>query len=244
MLLSILALALSAVSYAGDASEYTPLGFSPEGRYFAFAQTGVQDGSGFAYADAAVVDVARNIIVADDSIVLEEEGDKNPSPQTALKIVLDRLNLKRFNIVAGRNLGENLLVRLPTDFSQYTSAVFSYRYWAEGGATMTIPKYELVLQQKDAEDKSENKWCTDFLGKAPQMFQLSLVGRDATDGTTQILQNDLRLPLSRGCVGSYSIQRVTTFNGGLVVQLSYTGPGFEGPDVRQMIVTAVPRIQD
>lgn len=241
MLLSILALALSTVSYAGDASEYTPLGFSPEGRYFAFAQTGVQDGSGFAYADATVVDVARNIIVADDSIVLEQEGDNfDPNPETALKIVLGRLNLKKaFNIEVGRNLGEDLLVRLPTDFSQYTNARFSYDFWAEGGSTMTIPKYDLLLAQKDAEDKSEGKWCTSLLGKAPQMLKLSLTNRD---GAEQVLQNDLRLPTSRGCVESYSIQRVTTFNGGLVVQLSYTGPGFEGPDVRQMIVTGFPRI--
>lgn len=241
MILSLLALLLSTPSFAGDASTYIPLGFSAEGRYFAFAQTGVQDGSGFAYADLAVVDVARNRFAASDSIVLEEEGDREPSPETALKIVLGRLKLARFGISPGKNLGQDLLVRLPTDFSRYTNALFSYDFWAEGGATMTIPKYELLLQEKNAEDTTDGKWCTDFLGKAPQMFELTLVGREGTDGASQVLQNDQRLPQSRGCVAGYSIQRVTTFRGALVVQLSYTGPGFEGPDIRQMVVTGFTR---
>ena len=41
---------------AGDSAERRAMGFSVDGRYFAFEQFGIQDGSGFPYADIFIVD--------------------------------------------------------------------------------------------------------------------------------------------------------------------------------------------
>src|SRR4029450_2112606 len=45
---------------AADNAERAIIGFSPDGRYFAFEQFGVQDGSGFPYAEIFVVDLIAN----------------------------------------------------------------------------------------------------------------------------------------------------------------------------------------
>jgi predicted secreted protein len=234
----IFALLLSVLTFAGDASSYQNLGFSPDGKYFAFAQMGIGDGSGFPYAEAGVIDVASNKFVAKKLVILESQGDEiSGTPEQALQKAVQQLNLARFKILPGKNLGTDLLVRLPTDYSQSGSPIFSFDFWAEGGATMTVPKYEVLLNTKSAEDLTEGKWCTEFLGNAPQMFQLSIMGKEGTSGKTQILQDDASMPKSRGCVINYDVRRVSTFKGGIVVVVGYSRVGFEGPDLRSLVVT-------
>lgn len=48
---------------AGDVAEMRPIGFSPDGRFFAFEQFGEQDGSGFAYAEIQVIDTQTDTYV-------------------------------------------------------------------------------------------------------------------------------------------------------------------------------------
>lgn len=220
----------------GDASNYHNLGFSPDGRYFAFAQTGTSDGSGFPYADAGVIEVATNKFVARKTTSIQEDMGE-AGEERALRMVLGQLNLAQFSIVPGRNPGVDLWVRLPTDRSPPVAPVFSFDYWAEGGASLVSPRYEVVLQSKDAVDRTENRWCSGYLGHPPRMMRLSIIGRERTSGRTQVLQDDVALPTSRGCVIDYDVRRVTTFNGGIVVVLAYSSPGFEGPDVRSLVVT-------
>ncbi len=234
----IIALLLSVFAFAGDASTYQTLGFSPDGKYFAFAQTGTFDGSGFPYAEAGVIEVATNKFVAKKFVVIESEGDEiTGTPELALQKALGQLKPARYKITPGKNLGQDLLVRLPTEYSQYGAPVFSFDFWAEGGATMTVPKYEVVLKTKAAEDMTEGKWCTEFLGGSPQMLQLSIMGKEGTSGKTQILQDDSALPKSRGCVIGYDVRRVTTYKGAIVVVVGYSSVGFEGPDLRSLVVT-------
>jgi predicted secreted protein len=227
-----------ATALAGDAADFLPLGFSKDGTYYAFAQTGVQDGSGFPYAQVAVVNVAKNSFAASRSVVLEDiDGSRGLTPEHALNKALSQVNLGRFGIRRGQNLGRDLLLRLDTDFSSYSQTLFSYDFWAEGGASLTIPKYELLVETVDGEDTTEGQWCTELLGERPQMLKLTLQGREGTDETRLVLQEDRRLPRSRSCVNAYSVRRVTEFRGALVVAVSFTTPGFEGPDVRHMVVT-------
>jgi predicted secreted protein len=55
--------AAAVAAYAGDAAVFQNLGFSPEGKYFMFAQYGVSEGSSLPYAEIYTVDVARNRFV-------------------------------------------------------------------------------------------------------------------------------------------------------------------------------------
>ena len=57
-------LALTALSaFAGDAAAFQNLGFSPDGRYFMFAQYGVSESGSQPYAQIFTVDVPRNRFV-------------------------------------------------------------------------------------------------------------------------------------------------------------------------------------
>jgi predicted secreted protein len=58
----VLALAAFMV-FAGDAAVFQNLGFSPDGRYFMFAQYGAGESSSLPYAQIFTVDVARNRFV-------------------------------------------------------------------------------------------------------------------------------------------------------------------------------------
>ena len=45
---------------AADGAAFNAIGYSPDSRYFAFEQYGVQDGSGFPYWDVFVIDLKTN----------------------------------------------------------------------------------------------------------------------------------------------------------------------------------------
>jgi len=58
---ALLFLAITATAAAAaDNAERAAIGFSPDGRYFAFEQYGVQDGSGFPYSEIFVIDLDAN----------------------------------------------------------------------------------------------------------------------------------------------------------------------------------------
>ena len=59
----ILILSMCLSVFAGDVAEYTDLGFSPDGKYFVFAQYGVTDKDFEPYAEIYTVDVAKNDFV-------------------------------------------------------------------------------------------------------------------------------------------------------------------------------------
>lgn len=56
---------LPAALFATDVARFANLGFSPDGETFMFGQFGIDGETGRAYADAALVDVADNVFVAD-----------------------------------------------------------------------------------------------------------------------------------------------------------------------------------
>lgn len=227
----LLALALaSASAQAGDASLTRSLGFSADGKYYAFAQFGTQDGSGFAWAEVAVIDVSKNAYAASRTVLIREE---NSSEEAALASAVKQVQLPRFGIVAGKNLGRTLLQRLPTDRSTYTSNQFTFDYWAEGGASSPTPRYDVAIESSATEDKTDGKYCTDVFGMAPQLLKLSVLGGAAP----VVLQNDESLPKRRLCAGNYALRSVTSYKNKLVIGVSYEEPGFEGPNVRNMIVT-------
>ena len=57
LLAASLTLFSAAPALAGDAAQFDPIGFSEDGRYFAYEEYGIQDGSGFPYATIYLVDL-------------------------------------------------------------------------------------------------------------------------------------------------------------------------------------------
>ena len=54
----------NSIAWAGDYASRHVIGFSADGRYFAFEQYGAQDGSGFPYAEIFIIDTQADSWVA------------------------------------------------------------------------------------------------------------------------------------------------------------------------------------
>lgn len=220
---------------AGDFAEFRPVGFSESGQYYAYAQIGVTDGSGFPYAKLCVIDVLKNEQVAASSIELSEDnGEAVATAEDALEQAIAAAKLAQFSIVANENPGADLLIHLPTDCSEFTSNVFSFNAVIQGDSFGNNTRYEVLLDATEAEP-ADKDIPTDF-GPAKKL-KLSIAGLGEASATVQILQEDKKLPKSRAYPLAYSVRRVTAFKDGLVVIVSYTTPSFEGPDVRYMAIS-------
>jgi predicted secreted protein len=233
LILILSALVFSAVAHAGDASTYKALGYSRDNKLFAFAEVGTQDGSGFAYAKVSVVNVAANTIL--QSVAVQGDENSEITETQALATALRKADLARIGIT-GKNMGTDLLVRLPTDMSQYTDSVFSLEYWAQGGASTIVPKFAVVIEEKDAEK-------TPLCDSESKMIRVSIQGREMTDVKTLVLQDDQKQPSSRQCSYGYTVMGVNRNGQSLVVVIRYQRAGFEGPDYRYMVVTGAPELK-
>jgi len=225
--------ACTTLAAAGDQAQFHPLGFSESGQYYAFAQTGTQDGSGFPYAEVGVVDVAKNDLVASKTVLIESES--GASPERALKQALGEVKLKRFGIVKGQETGENLLWREPGDADAGAPNRFTFMSMGHGPAVEQEPEYEIVVETTKTAPPADDPFCAELGGA--QRLKLSLAGRERSDGAVRVLQDDQRLPRSRACPLGYQVRGIVEYGQGLAVVLAYTRPGFEGPDTRYMVVT-------
>jgi len=73
-LVAIGALAASP-AFAGDRANLNILGYSEDGRYFAFEEYGVHDGSGGNYSDIYVIDLPADKWTYGSPFTVEEGGD-------------------------------------------------------------------------------------------------------------------------------------------------------------------------
>jgi predicted secreted protein len=211
--LAIITVAFFGAARAGDAANLEYWGFSKDGKYLAFEQYGTQDGSGFAYAELYVVDVARNATVSAQNVVLQ-----SGSPDQARKRTLaqSQTALKRYGIVRG-NQG-----RFAGIAAQNPTADVPQRVEFNAvGRTRTL---ELSTR---AAPETQTK-CSD---KPSRLLSL----RFQPGG---VLQSDAKLPASRRCAFDYEIQSVFVYGSSLAVLIKVSLYGFEGPDLRWMMVTA------
>ena len=95
---------------AADAAERAVHGFSSDGRYFAFEQFGVQDGSGFPYADIFIVDLEGDKWVDGTPlrVLLEDErhtlGAARGEAMARAKPFIDRLAIGEPGVVLATNV--------------------------------------------------------------------------------------------------------------------------------------------
>jgi predicted secreted protein len=218
---------------AGDFATLNFIGFSKDGRYLAFEEYGTQDGSGFPYASFYVIDVAKNSFASPEVTVRLEQETATEQMARARAKLRAAAALKRFRIIAG-NTGTLLVSRLLTDITAYDrkdSADERKINFAEViGSMYREGDYDLILRPSNAEVKD----CT-YLDDPPKKLELLL--RDNNAEKTLVLQKDASLPASRGCPMSYEMQRVYVYQNFIAVFLNTYHMGFEGPDMRYMVIT-------
>ena len=230
---------IASSAFAGDASTALPVGFSQDGRYFSYIEFGTQDGSGYPYAMVKFLDVDDNSYSASPVSVIEDSESGHLArtvPQVRRYALLkSRKALAKLKISKG-HLAEILASRKLTDLSATDAGKIQFSRWPIIPGLVS-PKYEVQLTEKPAVQTGAAK-C--FFEENPVMLKLSVKNLDS--GKEIVLQDDDKLPSSRGCVIGYRIQDVIAREDDaskVVVLLNVFTYGFEGADSRTMAVSGI-----
>lgn len=223
---------------ASDAATLHFIGFSEDGKYLAFEQFGMADGVGAAYAELHLIDVENNAYAVplfqqkpDGEVSAQAESEEQAialvrqANRQAAQADLEKLQLE--NTHSGLQVIAHPLTDLSADPLQVR---FTPHLPLAGHA---YDEYLLRLQETELEQDCYG------LGNA-KIFSLSVRSKDQTQAQATSLQADQRLPKSRGCPLGYRISHVYVYKEKyLAVFINMLLPGFEGQDMRYLVVTGL-----
>ncbi|MGV3489953.1 MAG: DUF2259 domain-containing protein [Devosia sp.] len=227
---------IAAPAQAGDAAAFDPIGFSEDGRYFAYEEYGIQDGSGFPYANVYVVDLIEDKWVAPPVRV---RVDDETVRLTAVRQQALEAAQATLDGAALANAPEIILLNADGELGSDGLAV---SYGAFGnGLEPPSETWDLALAKFDS---TSTEPCASYGMEDPvQGFALTLT--DPAGNSAEIYR-DTAVPASRGCVSDYRIHAIIGpydwgFNASpLVAVVSVYSLGFEGPNRRFVTVPIVP----
>lgn len=219
--------ALTLPASAGDFAERRLIGFSADGARFAFEEFGIQDGSGFPYANIFVVDTTKDDWIPGTPVRVrlddEEQGIAPARRAAAEKAApyLDGIDQP------GTLLASNPITESGRD--PYKIAFKRHPALQLDGPDLTLELETLPLKAPGNDDPDYET----------HGFRLVL----KTEAGTTVLHEDMALPASRGTALDYRINDVVILQpfgrpATLVVLVMVLTRGFEGPDGRYLAVTA------
>lgn len=230
---AIFSLFLASMSWAraGDAANVEILGFSEDGNTFAFEEYGIQDGSGFPYANRYYIDTNTDEFLPGTPILVRLNNE-TASVETARaqagalgeQIVEDSV----LTAHRGDTVGMNALTELNAD--PFRMVVNPRPVFSQIDPTVEFRLEEIPLAAPEG--------C-EAQGPAAGFRLLRIDARD--HAPTKLLHEDGRIPKSRNCPNGYRIGRVQTYFGSgrpaFAVLIAVRQYGFEGPDFRWIAVT-------
>ncbi|MEQ8658668.1 MAG: DUF2259 domain-containing protein [Hyphomicrobiales bacterium] len=212
---------------AAELAEPNIIGYSVDGRYFAFEQFGVQDGSGFAYSEIFVLDLVADRWVPGTPIRKRavDETERLFDVRAEAMAEAER-HLARLHISAAyRTLAATTPME---DGEQERLLTFNPRPIL----TPIDPPRTMRLERLPMASPRD---CFDMVETAGFALTLQVEG----DGERTI-HRDERLPYSRACPSNYGISAIVTpFDrapGRAVALISVYQLGFEGLDRRFLAV--------
>jgi predicted secreted protein len=231
MLVSLLLVAVSPAR-AGDTAEVNILGFSPDGALFAFEEYGVQDGSGFPYANRFYIATATDTFITgtpirvrlDDETKTVEDARAEAKTQ-GQSVIPDAVLAANRGVTAGWNA----VTELSADKSRI--AVNPRPVFPAIDAPVEFRIEDFALSPPSA--------C-EGLGVDIKGYRLIRVAASPGE-TTELVHEDSSVPGSRGCPLEYSIGGLQTFHPSsgapvFALMIIMRQFGFEGPDHRWLAV--------
>jgi predicted secreted protein len=242
---------------SSDLAVFNLIGFSESGRYLAWEQYGVQDGSGFPYCNLQLLDLDESCIVGKFRVLRDDHIDYRPEDfqdqiEEFDRYLHPRENEYRFweerareeahrraaslmdslGIIPG-NTGRLCVHHPLTDLSGFDRIEFVTGML--GPAFEASPRFRLLVEELEADTVEDLYWIS-----PPKMLRLSLVWRE----DTLTLADDVRMEENELAYG-YGVRDVITYRDLYVVVVLFRWvPGFEGPDVRFRVVTGrLPRFE-
>jgi len=225
--------ALASSAYAGDTASVEVLGFSEDGRIFAFEEYGIQDGSGFPYANRFYIDTTKDGFVAGTPIRvrLDDEGASlDAAREEAREAGQSILADEELQENRGNTAGWNPVTEYSADPKRISV-----------NPRPVFPPVDDALEFRLEELALEPPEHCDALGGDIVGFRLTRIATVPGE-QTEIIHEDRMVPSSRRCPLGYQIGGVQTFFPAegppvFAVLVAIRSFGFEGPDYRWMAVT-------
>lgn len=228
----------ASIAQAGEFAERAVIGFSSDGRYFAFEEFGQQDGSGFVYSSIFVVDTRERAWVRGTPFRVVIEDENQPISAARKRAARDAARtLERLKITEpGHLLAANPLTERETNFDRVV--ISRHAMPASDGNRWHTPYGRVVFSLADFTTNETR--CAEFGVERLAGFALRMVD---DDGRRTLIHRDARVPQSRGCALGYAISDIIGFDPPdattarlYVVLVSVFQFGFEGPDRRFIAV--------
>jgi predicted secreted protein len=255
---SSLAAALGAIlvifagsAQAGDAAARRIIGFSPDGRQFAFEQYGTLDGShsDTGWSEIAIIDTETNTFVGGNPVHVADESEEPTLTVEQARVAAAARAAPLLAQYAIEPRGERSAhdnFTFPDDMIGYddigrveqVSRKWLSPNYDELGIS-TIQLVEILADSTEDCSSSFEAQLRDGAGKA-RGFRLTLRGQDGKPVMT--LHEDQAIPASRQCPTSYSLSEAYVFKPDgepsvLAVLVQRFSQGFEGRDRRFIAVT-------
>lgn len=240
MWLGVALLAFMAIAHltdevsAGDAATLNVLGFSSDGKIFAFEEYGIQDGSGFAYANRFYIDTATDTFIAGSPVRKRIESE-TASVNEARALAKAEGETIISDALLAANQGFLVAFNPITELSADPHRVVVNPRPVNPPIDMPV---EVRLTERPFVAAGTCGGVTDTV----QGFRLVAIDPEP-GGATRLLSEDEAVPESRNCPLGYAIGGVQTFFPAatepvMAVLIAVRSVGFEGPDYRWMAVTA------
>ncbi|MFZ2101469.1 MAG: DUF2259 domain-containing protein [Oricola sp.] len=218
---------------AGDVATLNILGFSADATTFAFEEYGVQDGSGFPYANRFYIDTTTDNYMAGSPIrvrIDDETASVNEAraqAKTAGEAIIADSELEAHK---GFTAGYNAITEISAD---------PFRMVVNPRPVVPMIGQELDIRLEEIAFPAREP-CIG-MSETSRGFRLTSVAPEP-GGAITVLHADSSVPASRGCTSGYRIggvQSLAPFDGpsAYAVLIAVETFGFEGPDYRWMAVT-------
>lgn len=241
-----LSLFLAIPAFAGESSLSNVLGFSEDGKYFAFEEYGVRDGLGAPYSSIFALDVEGDKWLPGSPVRLfPTEAEMPPESGNDNTIARDRMMLGQLRgralqqaqsfltPIAPLGFGVQRAHNLPWELDTDAKTV---RFTAQDYVPANGKGWRLELEEFDFPGGEK---CYSMV-EAMKGFRLRLI--DEVTGVTRILNEDVKIPKSRPCPLGYRIEKVITYQAPdmptvFAILIRYQTIGFEGQDGRLLAIT-------
>ena len=197
---------------AEDIAHRRIIGFSPDGKYFSFEQSGIENGSGRAYAHIFLIETGRNKWVKGSPFRATARGAgklraARKKVRRAARKLLSRYRVKRKGVV----LASNPITELNAE---------PHKVMVHTRRTIRQLDEPLVFSIKEVRIRTPR--CRRMTSKR---IKGMIIRVRRKGGRRQVLHEDKRIPKSRGCPTSYGIEdviRLKKRGGGAVYAVIYS----------------------
>jgi predicted secreted protein len=224
---------LAQPALAGDSAQLNVIGYSEDGKIFAFEEYGVLDGSGDAYSNYYFLDTKADKFLPETPIKVRIDDEQSVAKVRGLAHKKAETLIKQYNLEDNPGY---LLTYNPV--SEVESDPHRVRYYGYPSSPPRAQTYTLVLKEKLF---PASKDCLNMTGN---YSGFSLAFSEAlSEPSNRVVYEDKQVPASRNCPNGYRIGAVITGesdNAPMVAMIAVSSFGFEGNDERWIAVPVRP----